>query len=205
MKYKILRITMVLIVLIGLFSISYAYNSPVSVQAQQPTGSVPTVTPLSTGPTATVKVGMVDHVVVRQGPGTIYDQVGVILPGTSISVIGKTFAGDWLLIEYPGAPGGEGWVYANYMDVIGGELAVVEIPPTPTPKITATIDPTMAAQFVITAQATRLPTFTAPAPLTMPTYSAGVIGNGRVPVGLVILVLAGLGALFGLISFVQSR
>jgi uncharacterized protein YraI len=205
MKFKILRIIMIVFVLFGLFSISYTYNPPITVQAQQPTGSVPTVTPLSTGPTATVKVGIVDHVVVRNGPSTLYDQVGVILPGTSIPVAGKTSAGDWLLIKYPGAPGGEGWVWALYMDVVGGELPIVEIPPTPTPKITATIDPTMAAQFVITAQATRLPTFTAPAPLTVPTYSTGVIGNGRVPVGLVILMLAGLGALFGLISFVQSR
>jgi hypothetical protein len=89
--------------------------------------------------------------------------------------------------------------------VTGGELPVLEIPPTPTAKYTATIDPTMAAQFVITPAATRLPTFTAPAPLTIPTYSTDVIGNGHIPVGLVILILAGLGILFGLISYIQSR
>jgi hypothetical protein len=205
MKYRFFRILMVLTILLGLFTISYTINTPITVQAQQPTGSIPTVTPLSTGPTASVKVGLGESVKVRGGPSTLYDQVGVILPGATVSVVGKTMAGDWLLIAYPGIQGGQGWVWALYMDVTGGELPVVEIPPTPTAKMTATIDPTMAAQFVITPEATRMPTFTAAAPLTIPTYSTGTIGSGRIPVGLVILILAGLGGLVGMISYFQSR
>ena len=50
-----------------------------------------------------------------------------------------------------------------------GPLPIVEPPPSPTPQYTATIDPTLAAQFVITIQPTRLPTFTEPAPIVIPT------------------------------------
>jgi hypothetical protein len=205
MKYRILKIFLILVLFISLLTISYTIKPPVLVQAQQPTGSIATVTPLSKGITATIKIGMVDHVVVRSGPGTLYDQVGVFLPGSTINVIGKTEASDWVLVDYPGSSNGQGWVWAVYLDVTSGEIPIVEIPPTPTPKVTNTIDPTMAAQFVKTPETTRLPTFTAPAPLTIPTYNTGPIGNGHIPVGLVILGLAGLGALIALISFVQTR
>lgn len=205
MKHKIIKILMVIILLIGFLAISYTVKAPVLVQAQQPTGSIPTVTPLSTGPTASVKAGYGESVKVRSGPSTLYDQIGVILTGATVNVKGKTVASDWLLIEYPGVPNSEGWVWAAYMDTKGGEIPVVEIPPTPTPKVTTTIDPTMAAQFVITPESTRLPTFTEAAPITVPTYSEGNIGSGKIPVGLVILILAGLGVLVGTISFVQSR
>ncbi len=205
MKLRIFKALISIGMFIGLIFISYTINKPISVQAQQPTGVIPTVTGLPTGPTGTIKVGLVDHVAVRSGPSTLCDTIGVILPGMTVEVAGQTIAGDWLLIKYPGVSGGEGWVWALYIDVKGGELPVVELPPTPTPKVTTTIDPTMAAQFVITPENTKLPTFTAPPPLTIPTYSTGVIGNGRIPVGLVILILAGLGILIGLISMIQSR
>lgn len=205
MKFKFVRFVLLPVIFIGLITTLYTFNSPIVVQAQQPTGSIPTVTPLSNGPTGVVNTGQVEFALVRSGPSTLYDEIGVLLPGQVVNVIGKTMAGDWLKIEYPKGDNGVGWVYSINLTVSGGEIPVVEIPPTPTPKITRTIDPTMAAQFVITPAATRLPTFTAPAPMTIPTYSTGVIGNGHIPVGLVILILAGLGCLFGVISYIQSR
>jgi hypothetical protein len=205
MKFKFVRFVLLPVIFIGLITTLYTFNSPIVVQAQQPTGSIPTVTPLSNGPTGVVNTGQVEFALVRSGPSTLYDEIGVLLPGQVVNVIGKTMAGDWLKIEYPKGDNGVGWVYSINLTVSGGEIPVVEIPPTPTPKITRTIDPTMAAQYVITPAATRLPTFTAPAPMTIPTYSTGVIGNGHIPVGLVILILAGLGCLFGVISYIQSR
>lgn len=205
MKFKITRFVLLPLIFVGLVITLYTFKSPIVVQAQQPTGSIPTVTPLSTGPTGVVDTGLTNFVIVRSGPSTLFEQIGVLLPGEKVNIIGKTMAGDWLKIEYPKSNNGEGWVWAIYMSVSGGELPVVEIPPTPTVKYTATIDPTMAAQFVISPAATRLPTFTAPAPLTIPTYSTGVIGTGHIPVGLVILILAGMGCLFGVISYIQSR
>ena len=205
MKSNIAKILMVFFLFVVLITITYTINDPILVQAQQPTGSIATVTSLPGGPMASVKVGYGESVKVRNGPSTLYDQIGVILPGATVEVLGKTVSGDWLLINYPGVSGGQGWVWALSMDVEPGELPVMEIPPTPTPKITATIDPTMAAQFVISPEATRLPTFTQPAPLAVPTFSTGTIGSGHIPVGLIILILAGLGSLIGMISFIQTR
>ncbi len=204
MRFRIFK-GLVLLLMVGLVAISFTFESPKTVHAQQPTGSIPTITGSPTGPMATVKVGLEETIKVRSGPSTLYDQIGVILPGVPVPVKGKTIAGDWLLIEYPGVAGGEGWVWSLYMDVTPGELPIVEPPPTPAPKVTATIDPTMAAQFVITPQATMLPTYTQPAPLIIPTYSTGLSSSGSIPVGLVIIILAGLGAVIGLFSIFQSR
>lgn len=192
-------------IFIGLLITMYTINTPQMVQAQQPTGSIPTVTGTPTGPTGTIKVGQDGTINVRNGPSMFNDQIGVVLPGQVVYVKGKTIGGDWLLIDYPGVPGGQGWVWSLYMDVKGGELPVVEVPPTPAPKVTATIDPTLAAQFVITPNATSLPTFTQPAPLNIPTFSTGAASSGKIPIGLVIISLIGLGAIIGLFSIFQSR
>ena len=205
MNIKKLRWLIFTVILVGFVTITYTFNAPETVQAQQPTGSIPTVTGTPTGPIAVAKTGMTENINVRNGPSTLADQVGVLLQGQKVYVKGKTIAGDWLLIDYPGIPGGEGWVWALYMDISGGEVPVVELPPTPAPKATATIDPTMAAQFVITPNATRLPTFTQPAPLSLPTYSTGASSSGNIPIGLVIIIIAGLGVVLGLFSTFQSR
>jgi hypothetical protein len=186
---------------------SVLLSIPAVVYAQQPTGSIPTVTGTPKGVTATVKIGLTeDRVKVRAGPNVLYPQIGIILLGAEVPVVGKSIGGDWIVIEYPGVPGGIGWVWANYMDLTPGELPVIESPPSPEPVTTITIDPTMAAQFITTPQATRLPTFTAPAPLNIPTYEVStgqVLGN--VPIGLVIITLAVLGVLIGLFSYFQAR
>lgn len=175
--------------------------------AQQPTGSIPTVTGTPKGVTAKVRIGLTeDRVKVRAGPSVLYPQIGVVLLGAEVPVIGRSSGGDWLVIEYPGAQGGKGWVWSLYMDVSPGELAVIENPPTPVPITTITIDPTMAAQFITTPRATRLPTFTEPAPLQIPTFETNT-GQvlGGIPIGLIIVFLSVLGLLFGLISYFQSR
>lgn len=205
MKLKVFKGISLFMIFACLVTLVFTFNAPKTVHAQQPTGSIPTITGSPTGPMATVKVGLEDTPKVRSGPSTLDDQIGVILPGVPVSVKGRTIAGDWLLINYPGASNGEGWVWSLYMDVSAGELPVVEAPPTPAPKTTATIDPTMAAQFVITPQSTPLPTFTQPAPLVIPTYTTGLSSSGNIPVGLVIIILAGLGAVLGLFSIFQSR
>jgi len=97
-------------------------------------------------------------------------------------------------------------VYAPLVDVKGGALPVVEPPATPTPAVTNTIDPTLAAQFIVTTQPTRLPTFTAPPPLAIPTFRAASSAlSSPIPMGLVIVALAALGAFLGLFSLIQGR
>lgn len=168
---------------------------------------VPTVTPLDKGVIATVRAGMTDPVKVRSGPSTLYSEVGVLLIGQSVTAKGRSDGGLWLLIAYPGVAGGQGWVYAPYMDLAPGELPVVEPPPTVTPVTTATIDPTLAAQFIVTSVPTQLATFTPAPPLVIPTYSPQSSGQflGGIPIGLVILTLAGLGLVLGAISLLQIR
>lgn len=171
---------------------------------QQPTVDVPTVT--STSPPAIVTAANgSDAVNVRSGPSTLYAQVGILIPAQQVPGLGRTPGGEWIQIAYPGAPGGVGWVYYTFVKVVGN-LAIVDPPPTPTPQTTPTFDPTLAAEFQIAPTTTRLPTFTAPPPLEIPTFQSnpgGLIGSG-VPMGYLIIALAVLG-LFGLLISILGR
>ena len=188
---------LVLILVLGLFSI---LNSPLTVNAQIPTVDIATVTGTATGPYIVVKQDTEQtQVNVRSGPGTFYDKVGVLLTGQQVPAIGRSVGGEWIYIEYPGVTGSAAWVYSPLVEVFGGTLPIIEPPPTPTPLITATIDPTLAAQFIVTNAPTRLPTYTEPAPLVIPTFNAveNVQGVAGIPVGMIILIIGGLGILLG--------
>lgn len=207
MLFRNIRWFGLLIIALLILLSSYALTTFDTASAQQPTGSIPTVTGTPKGPTATIRIGLSDDSVnVRSGPSVLYPQIGVILLGAEVPVVGKSAGGDWLVVEYPGVQGGIGWVWALYMNVSPGELAVIESPPLPEPIVTVTIDPTMAAQFITTPVATRLPTFTEPAPLTIPTYDNSTGQTlGGVPIGLIIIILAGAGILLALFSYFQVR
>ena len=175
--------------------------------AQLPTGSVPTVTGTPVGAIAVVLDNEQGFANVRSGPGTVgYEIVGVIVTGQQAPALGRSPGGDWIQIAYPGVAGGVAWIWKDLVDV-QGSLSIVEPPPTPTPRVTPTIDPTLAAQFLIDVPETRLPTFTAPAPVSLPTYSVEdeVAGQSRAPMGLVIIVMAVVGIFGVLISFLRGR
>jgi len=175
--------------------------------AQQPTVAIPTVTGTPEGVTATVLLDQEDPVNVRSGPGVFFDKVGVLLPGQKVSVTGRSAGGDWVIIDYPGAPGNYGWVYSPVIYISPGELPIIEPPSTPTPEVTQTINPTLAAQFITTPNPTRMPTYTPGDPLVIPTYTDtyGASFLEGVPMGLVIIILVGLGGLLVLFSFIRSR
>ena len=184
-----------------------AVSANTDTQFQEATVNIPTVTGTPRGVIAVLALGQGDQVNVRSGPGVLFDQVGVLLPGQEVPVLGKTPGGDWLLIEYIGAPDNIGWIYAPIVSVSPGNIPIVEPPSTPTPAVTQTIDPTLAAQFLETPIPTRLPTFTPAPPLTLPTYedysvSGSIVG---IPMALIIFVIAGLGILMAVISFIQER
>jgi hypothetical protein len=88
-----------------------------------------------------------------------------------------------------------------------GELPVVEPPPTPTPRITATIDPTLAAQFNLNPiTPTRLPTFTPAPPVVVPTFApTSAEGVGGFPPILLILGLTVVGVFGLVISVLRGR
>jgi hypothetical protein len=179
------------------------------VLAQQPTGSIPTVTGTPSGPTVGVDPSL-ERIHVYSGPSSLsYPAIGVLLTGVRVPALGRAQGNDdWILIRYPGVPGSQGWVYALYVSLSGTggqELPRVEIPPTPTPASTPTINPTLAAAFIPQQNATRLPTFTPAPPLAIPTFLEEPTTAGRVPVGLLIFGFAVVGVLGTLISFLRGR
>ena len=174
---------------------------------QIPTVDIPTVTGTDRGVVVRVKNDDSNpQINVRSGPGTEYDRVGTLVANQEAIGKGRTEGGSWILIEYQGGPDGYAWVYSSYVDYVG-ELPIVIVPNTPTPRITNTIDPTLASQFIITVEPTRLPTFTEPAPLSIPTFQtvAGVNVSGGVPMGMIILICGILGIIIGLFALSQRR
>ena len=156
---------------------------------QPPTVSIATVTGTPTGPVVVVP----DQVNVRTGPNTEYQLIGVLIAGQTAPAIGRTSGGDWIQIAYAGVPNNVAWVYSPFvvLDPPGAFLPIIEPPATATPRVTPTIDPTLAAQFNLSdVTATRLPTFTAAPPLIQPTIAAPelIAGTGIPPV----LTIAGL-------------
>jgi hypothetical protein len=195
-----------IVIVLGLF-MSLVSTVPIRTFAQQPTVDIATVTGTPSGPTARVNADQ-DQINVRSGPGTDYAVIGVLVAGQVVPAYGKSAAGLWIQIAYPGVEGGVAWVYSPLVTLIrGGELPIVEPPPTPTPRVTPTIDPTLAAQFVVEAPATRLPTFTAPPPLVIPTIEAfdPSVSNSNFPMGLVIVAFGVLGLFSALISLLRGR
>ncbi|NPV85043.1 MAG: hypothetical protein HPY45_03405 [Anaerolineae bacterium] len=207
MRCRWLLIFFVVVSLIGILLALRSLPVDASGMAQQPTVELPTVTSTPSGPVVTVRRDQEEYINVRSGPGVFFPKVGVLLLGQQAPAKGRSAGGDWILISYPGVPGGVAWVYAPFVNVSPGALPIVEPPPTPTPLFTPTIDATFAAQFIITIEPTRLPTFTPPPPLAIPTFPADT-NQGRlagVPMGFVILGLLASGIFLGLFSFTQGR
>jgi hypothetical protein len=164
----------------------------------------PTVTGTPSGPTILVP----EMSNVRSGPDTSFDQIGVLIAGQVAPVIGRSAGGNWLQIVYLGVPGDVGWVYAPFvvLQPPGVTLPIIEPPPTSTPRVTRTIDPTFAAQFNLgEPTATRLPTFTPPGPVVQatlppPEHQEG----GGFPPMLAILAFLVVGLFGTVISFLRG-
>src|SRR5436853_2029598 len=108
---------------------------------------------------------------------------------------------------YGGVPGANGWDYSPYVKLSPGALLPrVEVPATPTPVSTPTIDPTLAAAFIGQQTPTRLPTFTPPPPLQQPSFTdAPNAAATNVPTGLLILGLGLFGFFGAVISYLRGR
>jgi len=207
MKYRFIRVLTFTIILFLLFGLNLMGNVQAGPMPQQPTGVIPTVTSTPRGPYVIVNAIAANEtqVNVRAGPSALTEKVGVLIVGQQANAIGRY--GDWVQIEYPGIPGGKAWVYGNYVSIFNGSLPLLEPPPTSTPNVTQTIDPTLAAQFLVTSEATRLPTFTEPPSLEFPTYTVETenSGVGGIPVGLIIVGLGSLGIFLAVIALISGR
>ncbi len=203
----LLKTSVLLVVFITLATFSLAASLAGNAIAQQPTGSVPTVTSTASGPIITVYADLV-QVEVYSGPSTyLYPAVGVLLAGQSVPALGRAQDEDWIQVIYPGVPGSKAWVYAPYVRISpGARLQRVDAPPTPTPFSTPTIDPTLAAAFIAPETPTRLPTFTPPADIVIPTFVDDAENrSNRIPIGLLMFSLGFIGAMGVLISFLRGR
>ena len=186
---------------------SFLPNGPV-VLAQQPTGSIPTVTGTPEGPIISVYQNL-SVIRVYAGPSSFdYPSIGVLLANETAPAIGRAKDRlDWIQIIYEGVPGSTGWIYGPYVKLSAGAiLPLVEVPPTPTPFSTPTIDPTLAAAFIGQQTPTRLPTFTPPPPLEQPSFTDAPNASATsIPTGLLILSLGLFGFFGAVISYLRGR
>jgi uncharacterized protein YraI len=147
-----------------------------------------------------------DPINVRGGPSTVYYPiVGQLNPGDIVPALGVSPKHEWVQISYPGTADGTGWVYAIFVSLSGGELRIVEPPPTSTPPVTATIDLTLAAAFEAQATQTRMPTFTPPPPLTVPQFTDQNSSHAPSVFGIFIISLTVIGGIGLLVSFVMRK
>ena len=190
----------------GLMSIlvlsSLAVNN---VYAQQPTGNIPTVTSTPTGPYVTVYSDQT-FIDVYAGPSSYdYESIGIMAAGTSAPALGFSQDGNWIEIVYMGVSGGVGWVYAPFVSITPGSLPKLNAPPTAVPLTTPTLNPTFVAAYGLQVVPTRLPTYTPPIPLKLPTFAPNTGGVSKIPYGLIILLLALIGILGAMISFLRGN
>ncbi len=194
--------------ILGITLLAWLSPAPPPVLAQQPTGSIATVTGTPSGPIITVDSSL-QNIKVYAGPSSFdYPPVGLLLGNETAPALGRAMdKEDWIQIYYPGVPGSIGWVWALQVKLSPGALLPsIEVPPTPTPMSTPTINPTLESAFIGEVTATRLPTFTPPPPLELPSFTdAASTGQSRVPTGLLILVLALFGFFGAVISYLRGR
>jgi hypothetical protein len=203
-KVVVWVILLVLITGLGLF------NSDRSlVFAQQPTGSIPTVTSTPLGPVVKVDLSLTEPITVFAGPSSFdYPAIGVLLPNETAPAIGRARGReDWIQIYYPGVPGSTGWVWGLYVSLSPGALLpLVDVPATPTALSTPTIDPTLEAAFIGQQTPTRLPTFTPPPPIDLPLFTdESQAESANIPMGLLILSLGLFGFFGAVISYLRGR
>ncbi|MBW8010534.1 MAG: SH3 domain-containing protein [Chloroflexi bacterium] len=197
----------ILMILVGFFPTSID-KTRASGLAQQPTLDFPTVTGTPEGPIARVNQDQ-PQINVRSGPDIDYPKIGVLIAGQEVPALGKSVAGLWIQIVYPGVESGVAWVYSPLVTVTRvDELRIIEPPALPTPLVTPTIDPTLAAQFIVEIPATRLPTFTPGVTLAIPTYvNESIEDSSSVlpPAGLFITLFGVVGLIGMVVSLLRGR
>jgi hypothetical protein len=201
------KIALLLIAAIGATVLGLFAPSGPPVLAQQPTGSIATVTGTPEGPVIRVDPSL-QQIKVYAGPSSFdYPAIGILLGNETAPALGRADGReDWIQIYYPGVPGSIGWVWALQVGLSPGALLpTIEIPPTPTPISTPTINPTLEAAFLGQQTPTRLPTFTPPPDLELPNFGDETQTPPGLPAGLLIVSLGIFGVLGAVISYLRGR
>lgn len=198
MQHPYKRIVFVVVALLGLAVVILFAPPAWFVRAQQQVTATPG--------TIVLTVIYDDRLNVRAGPNSVYyGVIGYLYPGDQRPVIGRSPAGEWVVIADSNLPNGKGWVYASptYIELSPGILPIIDPPPTLTPFI-PTIDYELAAQFTIQPTSTRMPTFTPPPARTEITLTNRETSE-HFPLGGVIIGLAVLGFVGALLSAFLRR
>jgi hypothetical protein len=76
---------------------------------------------------------------VRGGPGTDYDILGRLQPGTQVTLLARSADSGWFQVAYPAGTDQTGWLSAEFLQLQGSpdQLPPAEAPPTPTPQPTS--------------------------------------------------------------------
>ena len=203
-RFQLCLVVITVVMMLGLMN-----PTQPAVLAQQPTGSIPTVTGTAAGPIIRVDPSLTEGIKVYAGPSQYdYPAIGYLLGNETAPALGRAKdKEDWIQIYYAGVRGSRGWVWALQVGLSPGAiLPIIEIPPTPTPFSTPTINPTLEAAFVGQLTATRLPTFTPAPALEMPVFQDETSNQGAgIPMGLLILGLGVFGFLGAVISYLRGR
>ena len=208
-----LKIACVLLVIAGMLLLIPLLPNVPHAFAQQPTGSVPTVTGTPSGPFVQVYQD-IPVIKVYSGPSSLgeYPAIGILLANETAPALARARGKpEWIQISYQGVPGSVGWIFSLYVRLFPGDngedLAVIDVPATPTPISTPTIDPTLVAAFIGQQTPTRLPTFTPPPPLDLPQFTdtSSNASKTGIPAGLLILSLALFGFFGVVISYLRGR
>jgi PKD repeat protein len=134
-------------------------SSQAMLNISSPTGGVADVTPIPVAvvpqatPTLAPPVAGVSQLTVnanalnvRQGPGTNYPVLGVLLNSQKAEITGRNADATWWQIKFPGTPDGVGWVSAAFataenianVPIVNAPPAPQPPPPTPTPSVPIT-------------------------------------------------------------------
>jgi len=208
---KLGKFSLFLLIAGGTILLDVFFPGTMPARAQQPTGSIPTVTGTPEGPYVRVDPSIITQIRVWAGPSSLgeYPAIGVLLANETAPALARAKGKpEWIQIYYPGVPGSIGWVYALYVSLSpGASLKIIDVPATPTPLSTPTIDPTLVAAFIGQPTSTRLPTFTPPPPLDVHQFSDVSSSSPAtgVPTGLLILSLALFGFFGVVLSYLRGR
>ena len=126
-----------------------AASAPITTAAPAALLELPTPTAQSSAPV--VPQGKATGLInVRSGPGTDFSAVATLNPDESVTLVGKTPAGDWWQVSL--ASGATGWVFGQLLTTTGDVTAVAVAADIPTPPPTV-VPVAVAAQPAATAAA----------------------------------------------------
>jgi uncharacterized protein YraI len=137
-------------------------------QGNAPTSANP-AGPNSAGPQGKA-TGLIN---VRSGPGTDFSAIATLNPEDSVTLVGKTPAGDWWQVSLTN--GATGWVFGQLLSTSGDVAVVAVAADIPTPPPTA-VPVAVAEQPAATAAPAEAPTEAA-APAAEPTATAAPAGS----------------------------